>query len=161
MTSSTRQIRHDAGPARPSTAQPPDAYPAGARRLAPQLQEAHPSVARSPESYPSALQPPDARVSAVRPDDARSSAVRPPDTRLFDACPCAGRRRTFGVPEALRRSAVKLTTALADDERGEVIPTAIIYAIAAIIAVALLTTASDYVLGWIGIWPDAGAPAAP
>jgi hypothetical protein len=45
------------------------------------------------------------------------------------------------------------------DERGEVVPTAIIYAVAAVIALALLTAASDYVFGWIGIWPDAAAPA--
>lgn len=46
----------------------------------------------------------------------------------------------------------------ADGDRGEVVPTAIIYAIAAIIAVALLTAAADYVTGWVGIWPEAGAP---
>lgn len=47
------------------------------------------------------------------------------------------------------------------DDRGEVVPTAIIYAVAAIVALALLTAASDYVYGWIGIWPEAAAPAAP
>lgn len=47
------------------------------------------------------------------------------------------------------------------DDRGEVVPTAIIYAVAAVIALALLTAASDYVWGWIGIWPQAAAPAAP
>jgi hypothetical protein len=47
------------------------------------------------------------------------------------------------------------------DERGEVVPTAIIYAVAAVIALALLTAASDYVFGWIGIWPDAAAPPPP
>ncbi|MFI7025152.1 hypothetical protein ACIBMZ_20790 [Micromonospora sp. NPDC049900] len=57
--------------------------------------------------------------------------------------------------------ALRLLTALRRDDRGEVVPTAIIYAIAAVIAVALLTAASDYVLGWVGLWPDAAAPAAP
>ncbi|WP_307961944.1 TadE/TadG family type IV pilus assembly protein [Salinispora arenicola] len=51
----------------------------------------------------------------------------------------------------------ELLAALRHDDRGEVVPTAIIYAIAAVIALALLTAASDYVLGWIGIWPDAAA----
>ncbi|MDG4784948.1 hypothetical protein O7626_03200 [Micromonospora sp. WMMD1102] len=57
--------------------------------------------------------------------------------------------------------ALRLLAALRRDDRGEVVPTAIIYAIGAVIAVALLTAASDYVLGWIGLWPDAAAPAAP
>jgi hypothetical protein len=48
-----------------------------------------------------------------------------------------------------------------DDDRGEVVPTAIIYAVAAVVAVALLTAASDYVWGWIGLWPAAAAPAGP
>ncbi|MDG4833007.1 hypothetical protein O7627_27420 [Solwaraspora sp. WMMD1047] len=52
----------------------------------------------------------------------------------------------------------RLVVAIRDD-RGEVIPNAIIYAIAAIIAVALLTAAGDYVTGWIGIWPEVGEPA--
>ncbi len=47
------------------------------------------------------------------------------------------------------------------NDRGEVVPTAIIYAVAAVIALALLTAASDYVFGWIGLWPDAAAPAPP
>ena len=57
--------------------------------------------------------------------------------------------------------ALRLLDQFRHDERGEVVPTAIIYAVAAVIALALLTAASDYVFNWIGIWPDAGAPAAP
>ncbi|TCB89415.1 hypothetical protein E0H26_27800 [Micromonospora zingiberis] len=57
--------------------------------------------------------------------------------------------------------ALRMLTTLRRDDRGEVVPTAIIYAIAAVVAVALLTAASDYVFGWIGLWPDAAAPATP
>jgi hypothetical protein len=57
--------------------------------------------------------------------------------------------------------ALRLLVALRRDDRGEVVPTAIIYAVAALIALTLLTAASDYVYGWIGIWPDAAAPVAP
>ena len=56
---------------------------------------------------------------------------------------------------------LRLLDQLRRDERGEVVPTAIIYAVAAVIALALLTAASDYVFNWIGIWPDAAAPAGP
>lgn len=66
------------------------------------------------------------------------------------------RRQTVWVVHALR-----LLATLRRDDRGEVVPTAIIYAIAAVVAVALLTAASDYVFGWIGLWPDAAAPATP
>jgi Flp pilus assembly pilin Flp len=59
------------------------------------------------------------------------------------------------------KNALRVLAALRHDDRGEVVPTAIIYAVAAVIAVALLAAASDYVYGWIGIWPDAAAPAAP
>lgn len=64
-------------------------------------------------------------------------------------------------PAAWAVYAPRLLAALRRDDRGEIIPTAIIYAVAAIIALALLAAASDYVYGWIGIWPDAAAPAAP
>ncbi|GGM51733.1 hypothetical protein ACFFX1_08420 [Dactylosporangium sucinum] len=55
----------------------------------------------------------------------------------------------------------RLMVALREDDRGEVVPTAIIYAVGAILALALLAAVSDYVYGWIGMWPDAAAPAAP
>jgi hypothetical protein len=64
-------------------------------------------------------------------------------------------------PAAWAAYALRLIAALRRDDRGEVVPTAIIYAVAAVVALALLTAASDYVYGWIGIWPDAAAPAAP
>ncbi|MFY1633670.1 hypothetical protein ACN27F_10355 [Solwaraspora sp. WMMB335] len=57
--------------------------------------------------------------------------------------------------------ALRLLAALHRDDRGEVVPTAIIYAVAAVVALALLTAASDYVYGWIGLWPDAASPAVP
>ncbi|WP_238005844.1 hypothetical protein KZZ52_41540 [Dactylosporangium sp. AC04546] len=55
----------------------------------------------------------------------------------------------------------RLMVALREDDRGEVVPTAIIYAVGAILALALLAAVSDYVYGWIGMWPDAAAPAVP
>ncbi len=55
----------------------------------------------------------------------------------------------------------RLIAALRRDDRGEVVPTAIIYAVAAVLALALLAAATDYVFGWIGLWPEAAAPAAP
>lgn len=64
-------------------------------------------------------------------------------------------------PAAWAAYALRQLAALGRDDRGEVVPTAIIYAIAAVVALALLTAATDYVYGWIGIWPDAAAPAAP
>ncbi|MFK3984464.1 hypothetical protein ACI2K4_29335 [Micromonospora sp. NPDC050397] len=64
-------------------------------------------------------------------------------------------------PSAWTIYALRLLAALRRDDRGEVVPTAIIYAITAVIALALLTAASDYVYGWIGLWPDAAAPAVP
>ena len=56
---------------------------------------------------------------------------------------------------------LRVLAAARRDDRGEVVPTAIIYAVAAVLALALLAAASDYVYGWIGLWPAAAAPAAP
>lgn len=61
---------------------------------------------------------------------------------------------------AMAERVLRVLDHLRRDERGEVIPTAIIYAVVALLAIALVTAASDYVYGWIGLWPDPAAPPA-